>query len=367
MSTIKKLPSGSFQLTVRHRLLPKAFYSTFSSLEEAKEYGDRLDGLLKQGFVPSPLLEKKAAEGSWLLSRCVAEYVKAGGVPTSEIKILDTLRPFLVSESTAGMNYEWCANWVLRLKRVENLAPSTIRHRVGALKRCLDWVVRAHPEILVMNPLRQLKAGFSTYTDDDEQALIRNGKAKKFDTRRDRRLHEGEEERILEALQNSPDEKTFFVIALETAMRMREIYTLDLSQVSLPKATVHLVETKNGDNRQVPLPTPAIAEFTQYLQKNAAAIKARNGRVFPFWDGKPADADLDKTTAEVSRIFRKVFAAAKIPDFVFHDIRHEATCRLFEKSDLSDIEISRVTGHRDPRMLQRYASFRGSDVAKKLW
>lgn len=33
----------------------------------------------------------------------------------------------------------------------------------------------------------------------------------------------------------------------------------------------------------------------------------------------------------------------------------------------SDVQIARITGHRDPRMLLRYASLRGSDLAQALW
>jgi hypothetical protein len=34
---------------------------------------------------------------------------------------------------------------------------------------------------------------------------------------------------------------------------------------------------------------------------------------------------------------------------------------------LSDVLISKITGHRDLRMLKRYASLRGSDLAARMW
>lgn len=42
-------------------------------------------------------------------------------------------------------------------------------------------------------------------------------------------------------------------------------------------------------------------------------------------------------------------------------------CRLYEKTNLSDVQIARITGHKDLRMLRRYASLRGSDLAAALW
>ena len=58
---------------------------------------------------------------------------------------------------------------------------------------------------------------------------------------------------------------------------------------------------------------------------------------------------------------------AKCEDLHFHDLRHEATSRIFERTTLNEIEISKITGHRDPRMLRRYANLRASNLAEKLW
>jgi len=44
-----------------------------------------------------------------------------------------------------------------------------------------------------------------------------------------------------------------FQLALRTAMRMREIYTLTQDQVSIARKTIFLQKTKNGDRREVSL------------------------------------------------------------------------------------------------------------------
>ncbi|MGI0021189.1 MAG: tyrosine-type recombinase/integrase, partial [Nitrososphaera sp.] len=48
---------------------------------------------------------------------------------------------------------------------------------------------------------------------------------------------------------------------------------------------------------------------------------------------------------------------AGIEELRFHDLRHEATSRLFEKA-LNVMEVASITGHRDLRMLQRYTHLR---------
>lgn len=176
-----------------------------------------------------------------------------------------------------------------------------------------------------------------------------------------------EETRILAVLQARQDERTFFVLALESAMRMRECYTLELSQVALSKKTIHLDRTKNGDSRQVPLTTPAQEVLRSYINVHEQEIKGRAGRLFPFWDGDLSVAALDKATRELSRVFSLIFDAAQAGDLHFHDLRHEATCRLYKRTTLSDVLVAKITSHRDLRTLKRYASLRGSDLAPRLW
>ena len=51
--------------------------------------------------------------------------------------------------------------------------------------------------------------------------------------------------------------------------------------------------------------------------------------------------------------WRRILKRAAIEDFRFHDLRHEATSRLFERG-LSIMEVQRITGHKTLAMLVRY-------------
>lgn len=76
---------------------------------------------------------------------------------------------------------------------------------------------------------------------------------------------------------------------------------------------------------------------------------------------------LARITSRLSRQFARVFDAAGCEDLHFHDLRHEATRRLYERTNLSDVEIASITGHRNLHMLKRYANLRGSVLAKRMW
>lgn len=63
--------------------------------------------------------------------------------------------------------------------------------------------------------------------------------------------------------------------------------------------------------------------------------------------------------------WKRVVTRARLIDLRFHDLRHEAISRFFEKG-LNVPEVALISGHRDPRMLFRYTHPRAEDVAAKL-
>ena len=55
----------------------------------------------------------------------------------------------------------------------------------------------------------------------------------------------------------------------------------------------------------------------------------------------------------------------KIDDLHFHDLRHEATSRFFEKG-LNPVEVATITGHKDTKMLMRYTHLRAENLVGQL-
>ncbi|WP_238381542.1 hypothetical protein [Stenotrophomonas maltophilia] len=150
--------------------MPQSVYLSFATEAERDEYVRRLEALLNRGVVPEELTNTKAAAKD--LRSQVTEYRSAQHTSVDDEQLL----PVFLSRLPIGitlpqLTFTWATEWVTTMKPEQNLAPSTIRHYVGALSRALDWLAAhgAPP----MNPLRLLPWGYSTYTADDKIVVKR--------------------------------------------------------------------------------------------------------------------------------------------------------------------------------------------------
>ena len=134
-------------------------------------------------------------------------------------------------------------------------------------------------------------------------------------------------------------------LAVETAMRRSELVMLRRDQI---RGRVALLEdTKNGERRSVPL--------------SSRAAELLEGLPTPIDGGRFFHLKLDS----VSNYFALACEAAKIKDLRLHDMRHEATSRMFERG-LSMMEVASITGHKTLSMLKRYTHLCPSNLAEKL-
>lgn len=374
MAHKRKGKAGGFHYIIQNKaLLEKPLNLTFYDEKEGDEYVRRLEASLAQGKVPKDIVDKQKGVATDTLRGAVTRYMEAQHISGPDRKILPVVIQRLDSDfSLSQVTFVWATKWVSSLKRDYNLSPSTLRHHVGALARALDWIA-ALGEIPT-NPLRLLPKGYSLYTPEDARAVKNAGGRIKEANERDRRLEPGEEERIRAILNGAKPPgrqrslcdrerkslQLMFDMALESAMRMREMFTLEWAQVDLERRTIFLDKTKNGSKRQVPISSTLLALLKDYDCDF-------DGRLFPFWDGINTDETLARVTAKLSRQWARVFDAAGCVDLHFHDLRHEATSRIYERTSLSDLQISTITGHRSMTMLRRYANLRASTLAERMW
>jgi integrase len=165
----------------------------------------------------------------------------------------------------------------------------------------------------------------------------------KADKARTRRLEAGEEQRLL--IGANDQLQRIITLALETGMRRGEILNIKKSHIDLTLKTLFIPFTKTNEPRTVPLSSTAIASLTEQMRTS----QRHSREVFEL-----TETPLFIYTGRgLSGAFLKLCRKVKIEDLHFHDLRHEATSRLFEK-DLNPVEVATITGHKDTKMLMRY-------------
>lgn len=364
----KRLRGRTWHYTIKRAgLLAAPIYLSFADEAEGDKYVAHLESLLAHGIVPEGFAREARPRK---LRALLDAYRETVAVSDTDERVLSVIDARIGATDLMLMRYDWCEQWIAAMKRRERLSPSTIRHHVGALARCLDWGCRK--DWLAGNPLRLLPRRYATYTAHDATYLGAGARAPD-DAPRDRRLLPGEHERILMVLGSDyvPEGRErgltlrhrdalvlLYWWAIRTGMRLAEMYTLAPSQVDVARRTVFLDRTKNGSKRQVPLFPEAIEAWQRYRLAEGA------GWVFPWWRGG-TEADRRRTTSLLSRQWARIFAQADCPGLRWHDLRHEATCWYYEHTTLTDVEIAKSLGWQSLRVAMRYANLRASDLAMR--
>lgn len=177
---------------------------------------------------------------------------------------------------------------------------------------------------------------------------LRNGKVSSNPARLVRQRKEGngrvrwlkhEEEEILrkaiaDLYPDTPylDELT---ISLGTGMRLSEQFQLGWKNVDFKRKEVHLLKTKNGDARDIPMNSEVIAAFERMKLRTGT-----NTRVFPV--------DNPRWWFEVAR------EKAGLADYVWHCNRHTFCSRLIAAGvSLKTVQV--LAGHKTISMTARYS------------
>jgi integrase len=388
MARPRQKPSGKWEIALRHPSLPGGRkYFVFNSEEQAVAYAEQWR-LMKQAGLELPAELTVPRDDTPILAVVLRQWANSGLAAPSQQPALGSLVHEVGAVRLSDATYAWLSAYVQRLKVRNNLAPNSIRHRVQALGRAIDEWARHNPAVTVANPVRLLPKGYSSYSDVDRALVQAAGQEPKEDVQRDRRLHPGEQDRIVSALSGHQREDrertlellggnallTMFLVIVYSGLRLREAYRLTRGQIDMDAKVMRVQSTKQWRGKIVFRDVPMRAEVHQAL---ATYLSTRSllpaARLFPFMDEEPG-LTLKTVSQRLSSRFKTAFAYAGCDDLREHDLRHEATCRWLELRDGAGgwmfrmEEINRIMGWAPgSTMAQRYASFRGSELAARLW
>ena len=135
-------------------------------------------------------------------------------------------------------------------------------------------------------------------------------------------------------------------MALTTGARKSELMNLRWSDVDFERGTAYLAKTKNGDSRNLVIPSVTLDKLKPIREIGAVYLFPDASGTQPFYFRKQWLRAVDE---------------AGIEDFKFHDLRHSAASYLLEAGH-SLPKIGEILGHRSQQSTKRYAHGNDEDM-----
>lgn len=332
MASIRKR-SGKYHVQVRRQGFPTQTKS-FLQLKDAKEWARLKEIEADRGELSNDHRQLQEKTFGDLVQSYLEKITPYKKTSEAETYVLSALQKNAICKvSLRALSTSHFASY--RDQRLKHISAAGLARELNTIRHMLN-IAKIELDIpLTHNPLNGLRVDFK-------------------DNRRERRLKDGEQEKLLEAArtrQNPLIEKVV-IFAIETGMRRGEILGLHWDQVDLKRRSVTILESKNGYSRTIPL-TPGAFGLLQSMKDEAGDKDLKPERVFPV-------------TANALRMaWERMLARTDIKELHFHDLRHDAISRFFEMG-LTVPEVASISGHRDMKMLMRYAHADAKNLAKKL-
>ncbi|MCM2344950.1 MAG: site-specific integrase [Alphaproteobacteria bacterium] len=329
MASIRKR-GNKYHVQVRRKGFAPATRS-FHKLADAQEWARHMETKADRGDMPTPVKFLEGYKVKDVLERYRDEITIKKLSAHSETCLLNAfMRQPIANLTLAQITPAHFSAY--RDKRLKDVKPGTVNRELSIIKHAFDIAEREWDI-----PIRQ--------------NLLAKVKKLKVNNARSRRLTDDEYEALLEAIEATRNDfiKPLINFAIETGMRRGEILRLCWSDIDYDSRTLHIPITKNGHARTIPLTSNAI-EILKALQFED---DADTYRPFPLSDNAAKLA------------WQRLLKRSGVEDLHFHDFRHEAISRFFERG-LSVPEVALISGHRDFRMLFRYTHLKPEDIAKKL-
>lgn len=147
------------------------------------------------------------------------------------------------------------------------------------------------------------------------------------------------------------------IFMLYTGARVSEALYIEWNEVDLSRGHVVFLDTKNGENRGVPLHPRVVAALANIDKRNKTVVFRRP-------DGMPYEVKED-AGGQIKTAFGGACRRAEIDDFHPHDCRHTwATWHYAANRDL--VALMKLGGWKSERMVLRYAHVNVDHLAPSI-
>lgn len=338
MATFRKRGPYQWAAEIRRKGYPRQ-HATFETKTEAMSWAADIESRMGKG-----IWRDLGDADKTTLAECIERYRSEvtplkKGAPQEQSRLNVLARSSLADCYMTNIRSKDVADY--RNHRLKEVANNTIRNEMNLLSGIFETCRKEWGMEALQNSVRDVSRPSP-------------GKP------RDRRLFPGEEERLLRAAKanRSPYIHPLIVLAIETAMRAGELAGLEWANVDLERRVGRLPDTKNGTVRDVPLSSRAATTLKSMPRR-------LDGKVFGY-STKPGIKSITHAfTSLCGQCTNPKGEPDPVENLHFHDLRHEATSRLFEKG-LNPMQVAAITGHKTLQMLKRYTHLKAEDLAKLL-
>jgi len=321
MANLRKRSNG-WQAQIRKKGQP-SITKTFTQRKDALTWANIIESEIDRGVYVDRSIAERAILND-LLDRYRTDILPSLRSAKSELSRLQHLRSQFGLFSLAQIKSHDLAEY--RDMRLRLVGPQSVKHELGLLNRILRI---AHSEW-----------GYTLPHGIPAVSMP------KLPHGRERRLQGDEEAVLLNELKQTPIVQNIVCIAIETAMRRSEILNIERDHINAEQRLLIIPVTKTDTPRTIPLSSRALESINRLTNLLA---------------GTHPRFRSDSVTQSFSRACKR----AGITNLHFHDLRHEATSRLFEKG-LNVMEVALVTGHKSLSMLHRYTHLKPESLVDKL-
>lgn len=336
MATIRKR-NGKYQAQVR-RIGQPQISRTFLEHKDARQWARQMELAADRHDLPATADRKQMAVTLGALVQRYKATVTSGkrGAAIERVVLTNFALHPICRKTVSELRTSDFAEY--RDQRLREVSPVTLKRQLGPVRHLFEVARDEWGIPLKENPLDKLKL----------QAP---------DQRRERRLKPGELDKLLEQANKCRGLSRYIGpiirFAVETGMRRGEILNVRAEHIDTANSGLLIPETKNGRPRTIPLSEKAFAAL-----KAAGEVKLRNtkpdsDRAFP----------ISGNCLQLG--WQRIRRRAGSDDLHFHDLRHEAISRFFERG-LTTPEVALISGHSDLRMLFRYSHATRDTALAKL-
>ncbi len=344
MASIQKRPSGRYQVQIKHKGM-KVISRTFNTKKAAEQFAREVEKdteiarAIGRPTTPTPTLSE-------VVDLYIRDYP---GRDTSYKHRAEFWQEQFGQKLMTQLSIDDVDDGLSILKK-RNLTGSTINRYHSQISSICGFFMQ-HEEFKKI----------ARTTKFENPALSKTIKKQRENEQRQKFLSLPQQERLLQAAKNSHWDKMYLLtlMALVTGCRKGELLNLQWQHIDFDSGFALLGtefvkgrrNTKTGKARKVPLTDNIISELHRFRQVgNHLIFHSTVSEFRPF---------------DISKAWNAVKKEVGLKNFRFHDLRHTAASN-YVRHEKDLFKISRLLGHSNQKMTERYSHIDESDLAEMV-